>query len=102
MAVGAGRPASTKEPQRRVVIPVSGVTTLLFYPYFGESLCIYMTINGLFINKIHSASPPRLRVRLCAYSDEDQTLRARALNILGLNSSAHPKISLLIPLPEEG
>ena len=39
--------------------------------------------------------------RLLSESEEDQTLRARALNILGLNSSAHPKISLLIPLPEE-
>ncbi len=40
--------------------------------------------------------------RILSESEEDQTLRARALNILGLNSSAHPKISLLIPLPEEG
>ena len=61
-----------------------------------------MTVNGLFINKIFSASPPRLGVRLCAYSDENQTLGTRALNVLGLNSSAHPKISLLISLPEEG
>ena len=90
MAVGAGRPASTKEPQRRVVMPVSGVTTLFLSSDF-ESLCTYKTVNGLFINKIFSSSPPRLGVRLSVYSDEDQTLRAHALNILGLNACAHSK-----------
>lgn len=37
--------------------------------------------------------------RLLADSDEDLTLRAKALNILGLNSSAHHKISALLALP---
>ena len=77
-------------------------TSYSIYPYFWESLCTYMTINGLSINKIPSASPPRLGVRLCGYSDEDQSRRARALNILGFNFSAYPKIYLLIPLSEEG
>ena len=38
--------------------------------------------------------------RLLPESEEDQALRARALNILGLNSSAHPKILSLLSLPE--
>ena len=36
--------------------------------------------------------------RLLSESEEDQTLRARALNILGFNASAHPKISSLLTL----
>ena len=37
--------------------------------------------------------------RLLADSEEDLSLRAKALNILGLNSSAHPKIAALLVLP---
>lgn len=38
--------------------------------------------------------------RLLADSEEDLTLRAKALNILGLNSSAHHKIAALLALPD--
>lgn len=38
--------------------------------------------------------------RLLVDSEEDLTLRAKALNILGLNSSAHHKIAALLALPD--
>lgn len=38
--------------------------------------------------------------RLLADYEEDLTLRAKALNILGLNSSAHHKIAALLALPD--
>lgn len=37
--------------------------------------------------------------RLLADSEEDLILRAKALNILGLNSSDHPKIATLLAQP---
>ncbi len=37
--------------------------------------------------------------RLLGDSEADASLRARALNILGLNTSAHPKIATLLSLP---
>ena len=39
------------------------------------------------------------KITVLADSEEDLILRAKALNILGLNSSAHHKIAALLALP---